>query len=213
MKDEIKMLLSVGVGSLILIAVFIFLSQPPKSATNPAEAQAVLIRDDSPKIGPADAKVTIVEFADMQCPACASTHPAVNQILKQYEGKIRYVFRHYPLVQHQNAEIAAIAVEAAGRQNKFWEMQDKLFATQTQWENETDPTLKFTALAKELNLDTAKLTADLKDTSIKDKLNRDVADGNTVGVMGTPTFYINGVAYDQPITVDNLKTQIDNLLK
>ena len=160
---------------------------------------ATLVRPDSPVLGPADAKITLVEFYDPECESCASFAPVVKKILKDYEGKIRLVMRYMPL--HPNSITAANFTEAAGEQGKYWEAQDLLFKKQPEWGTIHGPAPAtprppinelFDKYAKELGLDTAKADAAIKEKRFDAKIAQDKKDGQTLGVRRTPTFFVNG---------------------
>ncbi len=218
MTQETKVLLGIGLITIAIIvgAAFVFggkttttsndTNTPPKKVD-----QKVLIKKDSHIFGTSDAKVTLVEFGDYQCPACGAAYPVTKQILNDYSGKIKFVFRNFPLSQHQNAMIAAEAAEAAGTQGKFWEMHDMLYDKQLQWGESTTPLDFFTDYAKTIGLDIAKFTKDIQTNAYQDAILNDESDGNTLGVNATPTFYINGVV-TQTYTYDGLKSLIDGQL-
>lgn len=138
--------------------------------------------------------VKVVEFSDFQCPACLSVQGPLKQILAKYEGKVEFVYRYFPLTQiHKNAQSSAQAAEAAGIQDKFWEMHDKLFETQKDWESLPDPKEKFSSYAVELGLDKEKYNSDFGSVSVKDAIAKDVQAANQFKINGTPTFYVNGI--------------------
>ena len=140
-----------------------------------------------------EGSVTLVEFSDFQCPACQSVQAPLKQILAKYEGKITFIFRHFPLSSiHKNAQISAQAAESAYLQGKFWEMHDKLFATQASWQAVTDPREVFAGYAKELGLDDAKFLSDLESQDTKTIVNTDLLATTKYRLTGTPTFFING---------------------
>lgn len=143
--------------------------------------------DDDPSIGPEDAPVTIVEFSDYQCPFCARAEPTIEQVLKEYEGKVRLVYRDFPLSFHQNAQKAAEATECADEQGKFWEYHDKLFENQDALDVNN---LK--QYAKDLGLDSSKFDNCLDSGKYTEEVQKDLADGQSLGVSGTPAFFING---------------------
>ena len=160
---------------------------------------ATLVRPDSPVLGPADAKITLVEFYDPECESCASFAPVVKKILKDYEGKIRLVMRYMPL--HPNSLTAANFTEAAAEQGKYWEAQDLLFKKQPEWGTIHGPAPTtprapinelFDKYAKELGLDTTKAAAAIKEKRFDAKIAQDKKDGQTLGVRRTPTFFVNG---------------------
>lgn len=147
--------------------------------------------------GNPEAKLTIVEYSDLQCPACYAYYPVVKQLIENYGDDIRVVYRHFPLSQiHPNAELAAKATEAAGLQGKFWEMHDKLFDEQYAWANLSNAKEAFTGYAQELNLDVDRFSADLEGKDVERAVEEDYQSGNASNVSGTPTFFVN----DQQIT-------------
>ena len=129
----------------------------------------------------------IVIFSDFQCPFCTRVEPTLTQIEKKYEGKVRFVWKNYPLPFHNNAEPAAEAAMAANEQGKFWEMHDKLFA---QPAGARPGHLE--KYAQELGLDMGKFKADLDATSTRSAIEAETKEGQAVGVNGTPTVFING---------------------
>lgn len=137
--------------------------------------------------------VTLVEFSDFQCPACLAVQEPLKQILAKYEGKVEFVYRHFPLVNiHKNAQMASYASEAASMQGKFWEMHDLLFSKQAEWSGISDPKSKFVEYATTLGLDKDKFTADIDSQAAKDSVNTDVLASTRYRITGTPTFYLNG---------------------
>lgn len=140
-----------------------------------------------PARGPNDAKVTIVEFSDFECPYCSRAEESVNQVMEKYAGKVRIVFRHFPLSFHPNAPKAAEASACADEQGKFWEMHKQLFANQ---KGLTVPELKQHAAA--IGLDQAKFDACLDGGGKKGLVDADTKAGSEAGVNGTPAFFING---------------------
>lgn len=159
-------------------AVSIFLDAPRQNVRS----------DDTRAKGPRNAPVTIVEFAEFQCPFCARSAEIVKQLQEKYGDKLRLVFRDFPLVGfHQYASKAAEAGSCANEQGKFWEMYDKLFANQSN--------LKVPALeqyAAELKLDTARFNQCLDSGKYANTWQRDSDEGSQYGVTGTPTFFVNG---------------------
>lgn len=167
--------------------------------TTPRADGATLVREDSPTLGPADAKITLVEFLDPECESCAAFSPVVKKIMKDYDGKIRLVIRYMPL--HPSSMPAASFTEAAGEQGKYWEAQELLFKKQPEWGTKHGPAPTtppppinelFDKYAKELGLDTAKASAAIKEKRFDAKIAQDKKDGQTLGVRRTPTFFVNG---------------------
>ena len=168
------------------------------NSNKPAVNAEALVRPDSPMLGPADAKVTLVEFYDPECEACASFAPIVKKILKENEGKLRLVTRYMPL--HPSSMLAANFTEAAGEQGKYWQAQELLFQKQSEWGQkhgqpaaaQADTDALFEKYAKELGLDLNKLKTALTQNQYSAKIDRDKRDGQSLGVRKTPTFFVNG---------------------
>lgn len=155
----------------------------------------------------ADGKVTIVEFLDYQCPACAGYFANVTSKLeKDYAGRVTFVVRNYPLDSHPLAVPAARAAEAAAEQGKFSEMYHLLYENYQEWavapdgQQLSDDTARagqlFLGYAERLGLDTAKFTADLDSPAVQARIDKDSADGRTAGVSGTPTIFVNGWKFE-----------------
>jgi protein-disulfide isomerase len=139
-------------------------------------------------------EITLVEFSDFQCPACLSVQAPLKEILKKYEGKVQFVYRHFPLTNiHKNAMMAAQASEAAEMQGKFWEFHDLLFSKQGEWSGLGDPREKFGEYAQQLELDIDKFVSDMESQAAKDIVSTDILASTRYRLTGTPTFYINGV--------------------
>jgi cyclophilin family peptidyl-prolyl cis-trans isomerase/protein-disulfide isomerase len=147
-------------------------------------------------LGPADATLTIIEYSDFQCPACAGFYTELEKLLEMYPDDVRLVFRHFPLISiHPNATLAAQAAEAAGEQGKFWEMYHELFGKQTEWASLT--TENFTAWLKKsadtIKLDATKFAADLvSDLTVKTVQDALDYGTNTINLSSTPTVLLNG---------------------
>ncbi|HEY5088773.1 MAG TPA: thioredoxin domain-containing protein, partial [Polyangia bacterium] len=140
-----------------------------------------------PSKGRKDAALQVVIFSDFQCPFCKRIEPTLAQMEKEYGGRIRMVWKNFPLPFHENAGPAAEAAMAAQAQGKFWEMHDRLFADQQHLDRAT-----FEKYAGELGLDLPRFKADLEAERFKDAIEADRKDGDAVGVVGTPTVFING---------------------
>ncbi len=157
----------------------------PQAPAGPVDVSV----DDDPSIGPADAPVTIIEFSDFQCPYCTRFRDeTLDQLLDEYGDQVHIVYRDFPLTQiHQYAVGAAIAAECANDQGMFWEMHDTLFANQSALDTES-----LRGYAEDLGLDMDTFDSCLEDQSVNDEVMADLADGQSYGVRGTPSFFING---------------------
>ncbi len=151
------------------------------------KAIKTVVTDGSPEKGPADAVVTIVEWADFECPACQATAPVLDALVERFPGQVRLIYKNYPLKAHPHAEAAARASVAAGAQGKFWEMHHKLFNARGRLE-QTD----IEETAKQLGLDLAKFRADLTAPPTLERVEKDVKQAEGLGLTGTPFILING---------------------
>lgn len=213
MTQEAKVMLGISAVTLSLVVggVFFFSNSNKKQEQleNAPVDQNLLLNENSHKIAAPNSKVTIVEFGDYQCPACAAAHPIIKKILSEYDGKINFVFRNYPLPMHKNAQKAAQAAEAAATQGKFWQMHDKLYENQTKWAEVGDPQEIFIDYASELGLDKEVFKKELNDNKYTGLINSDSNDGEKLGVNSTPTFFFNGNKITGGATYSNLKELID----
>lgn len=203
MTGETKFFVGVIVATVaILVGAIFFFSNPPKEV--PLET---LVSQDAWATGSATPKVTLVEFADFECPACGAAFPFVKQVIEGNQDSLRYVFRHFPLDQHKNARLAAQAAEAAGAQGQFWQIHDLLFKNQASLSQET-----INGLGIELSLDMEKFTQELTKGTYMAKVDKDIADGKTLGVDSTPTFFLNGKKLAL-FNFTELKTEIEKALQ
>jgi protein-disulfide isomerase len=164
--------------------------------------------DRQPSRGNVNAPVTVVMFTDFQCPACAAVHPILQEVLKSYAGKIRFIVRDFPLTLiHKNAFQAALAANAAGAQGKFFEYVEILYQNQAKLDDES-----LLQYASRLGLDLKRLEADLKSKKFAPDVERDLADGKIYGITGTPTIYVNGIKI-RTFSAGNVKRAIERALK
>jgi protein-disulfide isomerase len=147
--------------------------------------------DGSPVRGPENAPITIVEFADFECPHCGEVAPAIDKLLEQHKNDVRFSFKFYPLPSHPHAEIAARAGAAAMKQGKFWEMHHALFTNQRHLE-QTD----LDSYAKELGIEVSRFHADMQANETTDRIAKDKKLGEDLQIGGTPTIFINGRLFD-----------------
>lgn len=212
MTQEAKVLIGIGVASLILIvgAVF-FLGQSSGKSTPVIAESGVLIKEDSQKIATDSAKVNIVEFSDYECPACAAANPIIKQVVNDYQGKVNFYYRHFPLPQHKNAQKAAALAEAAGEQGKFWQMHDLLFGKQDEWIKPSDTMALFLNYAQQLDLEQEKLKKDMESEKLTNRIKRDLNDATSLSLNATPTFFVNGEKMES-FAYETFKNKIDSEL-
>jgi protein-disulfide isomerase len=192
--------------------------QQQPGAPQPTKIAAVNI-DGAPTKGKADAPVTMVEFADFQCPFCGRfVTDSLQQIMKKYvdTGQVKFVYEQYPLPFHPNAQPAAMAAECANAQGKFWPMHDKLYATQTTWESQDSAAVKntFKQYAAGLGLNAQSFNSCLDSSKYSDKIQKQSSLGSQYGVSGTPTFYIGNpkAGYTQVVGAQPI-TSFEQLIK
>lgn len=161
----------------------------------------------SPVRGPANAKITVVEFSDFQCPFCARGKQTMDELAKAYPNDVKIAFKNLPLPFHPEAKPAAKAALAAGEQGKFWEMHDELFSRQ----NELGEAMYYDA-AKKLGLNVDKFKADFTSTKFDAALDADAALAASLDVRGTPGFFVNGVRVRGARPMPYFKTIVDRWL-
>ncbi len=178
--------------------------------TNPTPTAKIdfEIKDTDHIRGNKNAPITILEYSDFQCPYCARFHETLTQVMKNYDGKVKWVFRQFPLSElHPFAETAAEASECANDQNKFWEYTDELYANQSSFSADY-----FKKAAKNIGLNTSKFNTCLDSGKYKDKVAADYAEGDGYGVSGTPGSFLNGEELGGAVPYESLKAKIDKLL-
>ena len=164
------------------------------AASGQSQTQGRLVRDDSHRLQTApDGKATLVEFLDFECEACRAAYPLVEQLRKDYAGKVTFVLRYFPIASHKNAMNAALAVEAAAQQGKLEPMYQRMYASQAEWgEQQSSQAARFRTDAIVLGLDMAAYDKAVADPATLARVEKDRQDGLALGVQGTPTFFLNG---------------------
>lgn len=192
----------------VLLGGMIYLSNKDKSTADvskvtttdvlPATAGSGNIADHV--FGQPKSKVTLIEYGDYQCPGCGSAYPIIKSLTEKYQGQLTFVFRNFPLTSiHPNARVAAAAAEAAGLQGKYWEMHNKLYENQSDW-NQLSVDQRnnyFYNLASQLGLKTDQFKSDFESRAVNQKITYDQALGKKDNVQGTPTFFLNGKELNQ----------------
>jgi protein-disulfide isomerase len=142
-------------------------------------------------LGPASARVTVVEFGDFECPPCGKLAEPLNQLQREFGNKVRLIFHNFPLPNHKHAREAAYAAEAAGLQGKFWQMHDLIYKDQEVWANSADAEALFNAYASYIGLDPKKFKIDMLGEEVHERVSADQRKGTSLGVKNTPTIFIN----------------------
>jgi protein-disulfide isomerase len=188
---------------------------PPQTQSgqgnNTTVSQPVAAGADNPHMrGGANAKVTLEEYGDYQCPPCGALYPDLKTIEREYGEQLRFVFRQYPLQMHKHAFVAADAAEAAGLQGRFWEMHDMLYQNQLSWSAAEDVRPVFIQYAKMLGLDVDRFTRDMDSPEVAARVLADSQRGKSVGVEGTPTVFLNGRQLrPEVVTLEGLRMALD----
>lgn len=207
-----------GLAVLIIVSVFGLaqISNQPTQSTSvlSEEVKIPAVANNEVTIGTESAKAVLVEYSDFQCPACATYNPLVKQLLKDFEGKIFYVYRFFPLTQiHKNAELSSYAAYAAHLQGKFGPMQDKLFENQKSWSEDSNAKEIFISYAKKLDLNMAKFEEDINSDSTKQFVLSQEKSAISLGINSTPTFFLNGNRIQNPRSYEEFKNLIEKELK
>ncbi|GAA1451586.1 hypothetical protein GCM10009641_86240 [Mycobacterium cookii] len=187
--------------------------EPASAEVSRAIADGAIVRDDSHVLGEeGSSDVTFVEFLDFECEACGAAYPIVEDLREKYAGEVTFVIRYFPLPGHVNSGAAARAVESAARQGELEAMYSKMYETQAEWGESQEPKDElFRTYAEDLGLDMDQYDADVASEDVADRVARDVADGESLGVSGTPTFFVDGELF-QPRTVEDFTAVIDEAL-
>ncbi len=190
-----------------IIAGLVFVSSKDKVSVDAVDPFAVVTDHEinDRVFGNKDAKVTLWEYGDFQCPGCGAAYAKLKTISEQYKDSVRFVFRNFPLTSiHPHAYAASAAAEAAGQQGKYWEMHDKLYETRDTWNSLSaeQRQTKFEQYAKEIGLTIETYKADISSKAVGNKINFDRALGLKLGVDSTPTLYLNKTKISADITSD-----------
>jgi formate-nitrite transporter family protein len=166
---------------------------------------SIPVSDSDHVEGAGEAPVTLVEYGDFECPHCGQAYPIVKEIQKRLGGRLRFVFRNFPLTQsHPHAERAAEAAEAAAAQGKFWQMHDLLYQHQQALKDED-----LGRYAEDLGLDAERVKTELRQGTYRERVRQNFMSGVRSGVNGTPTFFINGVRHDGSYDLSTLLGAIE----
>lgn len=216
-----------GAATVAILAGLVFFSKQEKVDLNNVDTSKPITAKKSEEInsglpdnvfGKKDSEVVLIEYGDFSCDGCRAFDERITPIMEEYEDRVAFVYRHFPLSTiHPNARTAAAYAEAAGLQGKYWQMHHTLFTNQKEWSNlganERDEQLK--NYAQELDLDLDKLTQDITDEQVTKKINFDMAMGKEEGVTGTPSIVLNGrmLPADDYQDAAAIKSALDDALR
>jgi len=190
------------------------LSQQTTAPLSSADSADILqIKDNDWVKGNPNSTVTLIEYLDFECEACGAYYPLVKQLSEEYIDDILFVSRYFPLPGHRNSMTSALAIEAAGKQGKYWEMHDLLFEEQQNWGERpsAEPSI-FEGYAERLGLDMERFKQDVNSQEAKDRVEEDRNAGVNLGVNGTPSFFLNGEKIDNPRGYEAFKSLLENSL-
>jgi protein-disulfide isomerase len=202
----------------VITAIAAFVSSHGSPAGTPSftATQTSAITSTDHTRGNPDAKVTLIEYGDFECPACGAYEPLVEQLYQQYKGQVLFVFRNFPLYQiHPFAMIGAQAAEAANLQGQYWQMHDLLYSKQAQWTADTtlspaDVVSKyFNGYAQSLGLNVTQFDTDINSSGVKAKVQADLVLGNAAQIDHTPTFFINLTQIANPSSLQDFQSVVD----
>ena len=203
LTSESKLFLGIIAVTIVIIGLASIVMTKPA----PAFTKEDLIPAGTYTKGNPQAKVTLVEFSDFQCPACLAAKPTVDAILKAHPNDLLFAYRNFPLNQHPFSHQSAQAAESAGIQGKYWDMYDLLFANQEKFADSLFP-----ELAKSLDLDLTKFDSDMKNETLKTKILNDISAGTRFGVNSTPSFFLNGKKLNLA-SFDDLTKAVEEAIK
>lgn len=208
-KKALKYLLVAAIP--VAVVVLLIVASKGNSTDAPIPLPSAITSEDWTKGNP-EAVVTIVEYSDLQCPTCAYFNPIVNRIIEEYGDQVYFAYRHFPLSTHPNSQESARAAEAAGKQGKFFEMANILFAKQSEWGLLPNPQDAFVSYAESIGLDTDQFTVDYNSSEVKDLVQADLTSATRAGLRGTPTFFLNGEEIGLPQGYDGFASVVEAAL-
>jgi len=193
----------VWVGVIAAVALFVvFVSRAGTSESGSGVTEGWPKGSESPEL-------TIVEYSDFQCPACAAYYPVAKQIFEEFGDRIKFVYKHFPLSSiHPNAVDAARAAEAAGQQGAFWDMHNMLFEHQDEWSRLRNPDDQFAEYARIIGLDEAAFIDAYNGDVAQQAVDAAAREARIKGLRGTPTFFIDGIQIENPAGYDAFKSLI-----
>jgi len=183
-------------------------SQPRVEKPKRMATRVEVVAANAPIRGSPDATVTITEYADFQCPFCANARSSLDQVLREYPGRVKLVFKSFPLDFHADSRLAHQAALAADKQGQFWPMHDLIFSRQRAMKRDD-----LFVMAKSLGLDMDRFTKDLESEQVRAQIEAEQAEGKQRGVQGTPTFFVDGNELVGAATVTQFEGKIDQALR
>lgn len=204
----------VAVVAVVILVLFLTRPAAPETPeTNPVTSLPSTLRDDTHILNEGAGDVVLVEFLDFECEACGAFYPYVEELREEFGDEVTFAFRYFPLPSHGNSMNAAIAVEAASRQDALEPMYNRLFETQIEWGERGEESMAalFRTYAEELGLDVAQFDADVADPAVRARVQSDFDDGVALNVTSTPSFFLND-QYLELTSFEDLRAAIEAAL-
>lgn len=214
MSKQIKFIIGI-----VVLIVFVFIlakvnyknTENKTESSNTNQASILEVKANDWAVGPVDAKATLVEYLDFECEACGAYYPITTQLKEEYKDSMRFVVRYFPLPGHKNSRTAAYAVEAAGKQGKFWEMYSILFTKQTEWSEQQvanqDQFEKYAGEAGVANIEQWK--KDVVSDEVKNRVEDSYKEAVSLNLQGTPSFFLDGKRIENPKGYESFKLLIE----
>ena len=214
---KIKKNITKSLTALVVIAtifgVWKLIHQSSVSPASNSPADIIQVNSDDWTKGNASSTIILIEYLDFECEACGAYYPLVKRLSEEYKDDVLFVSRYFPLSGHKNGMASALAVEAAGKQGKYWEMHDILFEQQRNWGEQSSPNpVIFERYAEQLDLNIEQFKQDVNSKAVKDRVVKDRNFANQLGVNSTPTFFLNGEKIQNPRGYEAFKSLIDKAL-
>lgn len=193
-KRRNKKITNIAITVIVLALVGSFIVSQSSQTVDPASFADVEVSELEPRIrGNAEAEVLLTKYSDFQCPACAQASIALKSLSEDFGDQFALEYKHFPLrTIHPNAQLAAQASEAAGKQGAFWDMHDLLFLEQSEWARSLNPKKVFRGYAEDLGLNVDRFSYDMDSDEVKEKVNTEADEASEFGFSGTPSFLVNG---------------------
>lgn len=176
------------------------------SSANSSTVEILEVKETDWSKGKKDSPVVLIEYLDFECEACGAYYPLVKQLSEEFKNDVLFVSRYFPLPGHKNGLPAALAVEAAAAQGKYWEMHNLLFEKQREWGEKSAPAPDmFEEYALQLGLDMDKFKKDVNSQEVKKRVTSDRDAGVKLGIDGTPSFFLNGKKIQSPRSIEDFR--------
>lgn len=213
--------LKIIIGLIVVVAIVFLIGKSSyktadekKQLSDTNQVSTLEVKANDWVAGNPDAKVTLIEYLDFECEACGAYYPITTKLKEEYKNDIKFVVRYFPLPGHRNSRTAAYSVEAAGKQNKFWEMYDLVFKNQKEWGEQQAPNQEqFEKYAIEAGVNIEQWRQDVKSSEVMDRVDASYKEAVSLNLQGTPSFFLDGKRIQNPKGYESFKLLIDEAIK